>query len=286
MNAAQTLTCSMEKWIDTEMQSNGNSGTTSRLNLDECEDRECSPTTTNSSLEVNNTTNAFSLSNPKESSTKTVEGAIKSYAMKDLLRNDAQTKRQRKQPVPTQKFVVDEPLDGTSRKDPSDIENAVDDIMKNIAESTVLDPAQTRIVITNALKSAVEKMKESNAHIPGNENENNPHIPVPMEETSSGEVIEHMKERKIAQAASHLFDQAPNPPPVHWPADFMKFMHGNIPEVFNNPFLPLKEIPERDNSFAKMQKMLATFKSACILPEPKMNPLPVINITQRFLLII
>ena len=88
--SAQHFSCSMQKWLDTEMTSNTNSGTTGKSNSEDSEEQPptSSPTTTISSLEVPNVSGTSPLPNQKDSISKGIGVATKSYAMEDLLRCD------------------------------------------------------------------------------------------------------------------------------------------------------------------------------------------------------
>lgn len=128
MNATQQpgFDCSMQNWIDTEIQSNANSATTTKSISDTGEEQQSaiSPTTTISLSEATNQNNSSCASTPKESVLKASEGPSKSYAMDDLLRNDhtsashGSRKQKRKQTNPTQKLLADEQRETSAKKRP------------------------------------------------------------------------------------------------------------------------------------------------------------------------
>ncbi|VDM30468.1 unnamed protein product [Hydatigera taeniaeformis] len=256
MNVAQPsnrhINCSLQKWLDAELQSNTNSGTSGKPNSEDSEEQRCasSPTTTSSSMEVPNPSSTSSPLSHKESLLKVAEGGTKSYAMEDLLRSDAASvaeairQQNREQTTPIQKMVLEETTDSGRKKRPN--EEFLDELSRTAADALTRALSKKAKLAEKGLEDELkglvrEALETSLNHISGSRSSldfDTDEGQRQQQQTKQGP--EQMAEESFEEGVVKQPQKTPGPlkfsPYVPSPTEIMEAFSTNVPEGFSQSF--------------------------------------------------
>ncbi|KAH9280353.1 Homeobox protein prospero [Echinococcus granulosus] len=257
MNVAQSSTqqfnCSLQKWLDTELHSNTNSGTSGKLNSEDSEEQRSasSPTTTSLSMEVPNPSSYSPPPSNKESLLKVPESGTKSYAMEDLLRGDAASmtevirQQKRKQPTPVHKIVLEDTMEMRSKKRPNEeflaelSRTATDALTRalskkaKIAESGLED--ELKGLVREALETSLNYVSGSHSSLEFDNNDSRQ-----QQQRRQKPNAEQMTEKNLEKGSAKAPQQITGPLKlssyIPSPTEIMEAFNTNSPEGFSQSF--------------------------------------------------